>query len=89
MQIYDGSTLRLNEISLIYNVPTKFLDRSPFGQLQFKATGFNMWYDAFNTPDSANFDPNTAGLGVGNGQGFDFINGPSTKRYGFSVKATF
>jgi hypothetical protein len=40
-------------------------------------------------PESSNFDPNVAGLGIGNGQGFDFLNGPSSKRYGFSVKATF
>jgi len=89
LQVYDASTLRLNEISLIYNIPQKFLDRSPFGALQFKATGFNLWYDAINTPDGANFDPNTSGTGVGNGFGFDFLNGPSSRRYGFSVKATF
>ena len=89
LQVYDASTLRLNEISLSYNVPKKFLDRSPFGDLSFKLTGYNMWYDAFNTPDGARFDPNTAGLGVGNGMGFDYINGPSTRRYGLSIKATF
>ena len=89
LQVYDASTLRLNEISLSYSVPKKFLDRSPFGDLSFKLTGYNMWYDAFNTPDGARFDPNTAGLGVGNGMGFDYINGPSTRRYGLSIKATF
>ncbi len=89
LQVYDASTLRLNEISLAYNIPQKILKRTPFGALQIKATGFNLWYDAFNTPDGANFDPNTAGLGIGNGAGFDFINGPSTRRYGFNVKATF
>ena len=89
LQVYDASTLRLNEISLSYSIPKKFLDRSPFGDLSFKLTGYNMWYDAFNTPDGANFDPNTAGLGVGNGMGFDYINGPSTRRYGLSIKATF
>jgi hypothetical protein len=36
-----------------------------------------------------NFDPNIAGLGIGNGQGFDYLNGPSSKRYGFSIKASF
>ena len=29
------------------------------------------------------------GVGVGNGRGFDFLNGPSAKRYGASVKLTF
>jgi hypothetical protein len=36
-----------------------------------------------------NFDPNVVGTGVGNGRGFDFLNGPSGKRYGFSLKASF
>lgn len=89
LQVYDASTLRLNEISLAYNIPQDLLKRTPFGGVQIKATGFNLWYDAFNTPGGANFDPNTAGLGVGNGAGFDFINGPSTRRYGFNVKLTF
>jgi len=30
-----------------------------------------------------------AGVGVGNGRGWDFLNGPSSKRYGISIKASF
>ncbi|RIV72015.1 SusC/RagA family TonB-linked outer membrane protein [Flagellimonas aequoris] len=89
MNIYDATTLRLQEVSLGYSVPKKFLDKTPFGSLSFTVSGFNLWYEAFNTPKSANFDPNVAGLGVGNGRGFDWLNGPSSKRYGVSVKATF
>jgi len=89
LQVYDASTFRLNEISLSYSLPERFLNRTPLGAVTLKATGFNLWYDAFNTPEGANFDPNTAGLGVSNGAGFDYINGPSTRRYGFSVKLTF
>jgi hypothetical protein len=40
-------------------------------------------------PDGTNFDPNVAGTGVGNGRGFDYLNGPSSKRYGISLKASF
>ncbi|MCJ7466890.1 MAG: SusC/RagA family TonB-linked outer membrane protein [Maribacter sp.] len=89
LQVYDATTLRLQEISLGYTVPSKFLDRTPFGSLSFTVTGFNLWYEAFNIPSSANFDPNVAGLGIGNGQGWDYLNGPSSKRYGFSIKASF
>ncbi len=89
LQVYDGSVVRLQEISLSYNVPAKWLERTPFGALSFTASGFNLWYDAYNTPDAANFDPNVAGIGVGNARGFDFLNGPSSKKYGFSVKASF
>ena len=67
----------------------KWLDKTPFGNLSITAAGYNLWYDAYNTPDRANFDPNVAGIGVGNGRGFDYLNGPSSRRYGLSVKATF
>ena len=88
-RIYDASVIRLQEVSLAYRLPQKFLDKTPFGSLVFTIQGFNLWYDAYNTPDGANFDPNVQGVGVGNGQGFDFLNGPSARRYGFTVKASF
>ncbi|MGB5646678.1 MAG: SusC/RagA family TonB-linked outer membrane protein, partial [Muriicola sp.] len=87
--VFDGSVFRLQEVSLGYSVPTKFLDKTPFGSLSFTVSGFNMWYEAINLPKGTNFDPNVAGVGIGNGRGFDYINGPSSRRYGFSVKASF
>jgi hypothetical protein len=89
LTVYDASVLRLQEISLGYSLPQSAIDKTPFGAISFTATGFNLWYDAYNTPDAANFDPNVAGLGVGNGRGFDYLNGPSSKRYGLSVKLSF
>jgi TonB-linked SusC/RagA family outer membrane protein len=89
LSIYDGSVIRLQEISLGYSFPQDMLDKTPFGSLSITATGFNLWYDAYNVPDATNFDPNVAGTGVGNGRGFDYLNGPSSKRYGISLKASF
>jgi len=89
LQIYDGSVIRLQEVSLGYSLPKSFLEKTPFGSLSLKVSGYNLWYDAYNTPDGINFDPNVAALGVGNGQGFDFLSGPSSKRYGISITASF
>ncbi|WP_422348880.1 SusC/RagA family TonB-linked outer membrane protein [Flagellimonas sp.] len=89
LQVYDATTVRLQEASLSYSLPSKFLDKTPFGSLSFTISGNNLWYRAINTPKGARFDPNTSGTGVGNGFGFDFINGPSSRRYGLSVKASF
>ncbi|MCL6272618.1 SusC/RagA family TonB-linked outer membrane protein [Muricauda sp. 2012CJ35-5] len=89
LQVYDATTVRLQEASLSYSLPSQFLDKTPFGNLTFTVSGNNLWFRAINTPKGANFDPNTSGTGVGNGFGFDFINGPSARRYGLSVKATF
>ena len=88
-KIYDASVIRLQEVSLGYNFPSKFLDKTPFGSLSITAQGFNLWYDAYNTPDGANFDPNVQGAGVGNSRGFDFLNGPSSRRYGVTLRASF
>ncbi|MBS42938.1 MAG: SusC/RagA family TonB-linked outer membrane protein [Nocardioides sp.] len=89
LKIYDASVVRLQEVSLGYSSPSKFLDKTPFGSLSITAQGFNLWYEAYNTPKGASFDPNVQGAGIGNSQGFDFINGPSAKKYGISVKVTF
>ena len=89
LTVYDASVIRLQEVSLGYQLPSKLLEKTPFGSFSFKLSGFNLWYDAYNTPDGVNFDPNTTGLGAGNGQGFEFLTGPSSRRYGFSVTATF
>ena len=88
-KVFDGSVVRLQEISLGYSFPQELLDKTPFGALSLTATGYNLWYDAYNMPSNLNFDPNVAGTGVGNARGFDFINGPSSKRYGISLKASF
>lgn len=87
--IFDASVIRLQELSLGYAMPSKWLDRTPFGSLSFTLSGQNLWFNAINMPEGTNFDPNVAGVGVGNGQGFDFLNGPSSRRYGLSVKASF
>ncbi|MFK7058867.1 SusC/RagA family TonB-linked outer membrane protein [Flavobacterium oreochromis] len=89
LQIYDASTIRLQEISLGYSFPKKYLDKTAFSNVSLTVSGNNLYYKAINTPKGAHFDPNTSGTGVGNGIGFDFLNGPSARRYGFSVKLSF
>lgn len=89
LQVYDASVLRLQEISLSYSLPSKFLEKTPFGSVNLRLSGVNLWYDAYNTPDGINFDPNTSALGAGNAQGFDYLTGASSRRYGLSVNLTF
>ncbi len=89
LKIYDGSTIRLQEVSLSYSLSKKLLDKTPFGALSFTLSGQNLFFEAVNFPEGTNFDTNVAGAGVGNSIGLDFLNGPSAKRYGFSLKASF
>jgi TonB-linked SusC/RagA family outer membrane protein len=87
--IYDATNLRLREISLSYSLPKKFLEKTPFGKISVSVVGQNLWYKAFNFPEHLNFDPEVLSLGVGNGQGFDYLTGPTAKRYGFNFNLTF
>ncbi|GAA3565305.1 SusC/RagA family TonB-linked outer membrane protein [Snuella lapsa] len=88
-QIFDGSTVRLREISLTYDLPKKFLAKTPFGSMSFTLLGQNLWFYSPNIPKYTNFDPETLSTGVGNGLGLDFQTAPTSKKYGFSFKATF
>ncbi len=88
-RMFDATTVRLREVSLSYSLPKSFLERTPFGSASLTLSGQNLWYKAVNFPDSINFDPEVLSLGVGNGQGFDFVTGPTAKRYGASLSFTF
>ncbi len=87
--IYDASMVRLREVSLSYAIPSKHLEKTPFGSLSFTVLGNNLWYWAPNVPKYTNFDPEVVSTGVGNGQGLEFQTAPTSKKFSFSIKATF
>ncbi|WP_298780634.1 SusC/RagA family TonB-linked outer membrane protein [uncultured Polaribacter sp.] len=88
-RVYDGTTLRLSDVSLSYSLPKENLENTPFSGISFTASGSNLWYKAFNFPDAINFDTNSLSSGVGNSVGVDWLTGPSAKRYGLSLKLSF
>ena len=87
--IFDATVVRLREISLSYSLPKSLLERLPFGSISLRLAGENLWYYAPNFPEGVNFDPEVSSLGVGNGRGFDFLTGPTTKKYGATLSLTF
>jgi TonB-linked SusC/RagA family outer membrane protein len=87
--IFDATVVRLRDMSLSYSLPEKLLNKTPFGSVSITANGSNLWYYAPNFPKYMHFDPETNGLGVGNGKGLEFITGPSARRMGLSVRITF
>lgn len=87
--VFDGTVVRLRDLSLSYNLPEKWLAKTPFGNVSISANGSNLWYYAPNFPKYMHFDPETNGLGVSNGKGLEFITGPSARRLGVSVRVTF
>jgi len=87
--IFDATVVRLRDMSMSYALPEKLLNKTPFGSVSITANGSNLWYYAPNFPKYMHFDPETNGLGVGNGKGLEFITGPSARRMGLSVRVTF
>lgn len=88
-RIYDGTTIRLQEVSLSYALPAKLISKTPFKAISLGVSGSNLWYRAPNIPKGLNFDTDNLGLGVGNGLGFEFLTGPSARRIGGTLKMTF
>jgi TonB-linked SusC/RagA family outer membrane protein len=92
LSMYDGTTIRLRNVSLSYALPKNLLEKSPlkaFKSVSITATGFNLWYNAVNFPKYLNFDTDVLSTGVGNGLGLDYMTGPTSRRYGASLKLTF
>jgi len=88
-RVWDGSTIRVREASLAYNVPMKVLQRTFIKGLTLTLNGSNLWFKALYFPKSINFDTDVLSLGVGNGYGFDYLTGPSSRRLGGTIKLTF
>jgi hypothetical protein len=86
---FDGSTVRLREVSLSYNVPASIVSKTPFKRASVALSGTNIWFRALNFPPNMNFDTDVLGLGVGNGLGFDFVTGPSSRRFGGTLTLGF
>lgn len=88
--VYDGTTIRLREISLGYNLPASMLSKTPFGRVSISVSGRNLWWKAPNVLEDLNLDPEVlSGTSGSNVQGFEYGAAPTTKRYGVNVNLTF
>ncbi len=88
-RIFDGSTFRLQEVSLSYSLPKTILGKLGIKAASFTLSGNNLYYKALNIPSGVNLDTDNLGLGVGNGLGFELLTGPSARRIGGTLKLTF
>ena len=84
--IYDATNIRMREISLGYQFPKTWMDKTGFikdAQLSF--IGRNLFFFYKDAP----FDPD-ASLSTGNNnQGVDIYGMPTTRSLGFNLKLTF
>lgn len=90
VSIYDGTTIRLRDVTLSYTLPKALIQNTPFGEISLALSGQNLWFDAINLPEYTNVDTDALSLGAdGNGLGFEFLTGPSVRRYGVSLRVRF
>jgi TonB-linked SusC/RagA family outer membrane protein len=83
--VEDASWVRLRNVALTYDVPSKYLEKTGFHSLQLGIQGKNLWLDTrYNGKD-----PEVNSRGAGNGSGFDINGAPATKSYSFNVKIGF
>jgi outer membrane receptor protein involved in Fe transport len=87
--VYGATVVRLREASLSFSIPAQWLQKTPFGALSLNLSGNNLWYRAPNFPKYTHFDPETTSLSGGSVAGFERLTGPSARRLGISVRATF
>lgn len=88
-EIWDGTTFRLRSVSLSYSFPKQWFNKSFVKSLSLRLEGQNLWYNAIHFPKYVHFDTDAVGTGVGNGIGLDFLNGPSSKRFGGTLSLKF
>ncbi|MTI31484.1 SusC/RagA family TonB-linked outer membrane protein, partial [Xanthovirga aplysinae] len=82
--VEDGSFVKLRELSLSYNLPSKWLKKTPFQAVSFSATGRNL----FIWSNFSYWDPEGNLGGNGNGQGFYHAVTPGTRSYSFGLNVT-
>ncbi|MEY4938078.1 MAG: hypothetical protein RIS64_4439 [Bacteroidota bacterium] len=87
--IYDGTRLRLREVYLNIDIPQNWLPKGFIKGATVTFNANNMWFRAFNTPLYSKVDLDRTAFGSDNGLGFDFLGGPSAKRYGLNMRLTF
>lgn len=88
-QTFDATVFHLSEISLGYDLPKKWLQKTFIGSASLSLIARNLWHYAPGFPKHLNYDPGSNTFGTGNVQGIDRETAPTTRRIGFNVKLTF
>jgi TonB-linked SusC/RagA family outer membrane protein len=83
--VYDASYVKLREVSISYQLPTRLLEGTFINNVTFAANGSNLWIIHKNLPYA---DPE-AGFSSGNFQGFQTGVMPSVREISFNVKVQF
>ncbi len=87
--IYDATRVRFREISLGYSLPQSFVSKLKLRSVNVVLLGNNLWWRAINAPKYSKADFDRTAFGADKGAGFDYLSGPSARRYGVTLKVNF
>lgn len=87
--VYDATRVRFRQISLGYSVPRTIASKLKLNGINIALLGNNLWFRAINAPKYSKADFDRTAFGTNNGAGFDYLGGPSDRRYGVNLKLTF
>jgi TonB-linked SusC/RagA family outer membrane protein len=87
--VYDATRVRFRDITLAYSLPASITSKLKVQGINIAASGNNLWFRAVNAPKYSKADFDRTAFGANNGAGFDYLGGPSARRYGVNVKITF
>ena len=84
--LIDASNVRMRELVLSYNLPVKWLSKTPMAGVNLSFVGRNLFF-IYRT--SKHFDPES-GFNSGNtGNGIEHMSLPSTTSYGVNLRINF
>jgi len=84
--VYDQTNIRLREVTLTYDLPKKFIDKSFIKGASFGLTGRNLFF-IYRALD--NYDPESSFSVSNYAQGVLFYNMPTTRSIGFNISVKF
>lgn len=87
--VYDATRVRFREASVSYSLPASIVSKLKVGGISVSVIGNNLWWRAINAPKYSRADFDRTAFGANNGAGFDYLGGPSARRYGVNLKVTF
>jgi hypothetical protein len=83
--VYDASYVKLRQLTLGYNLPSKIWGNLPIRNLNLSFVARNL---AILYKNVDNIDPESS-YTSGNSQGLDYFGMPATRTFGFNLRATF
>ncbi len=83
--IVNTSWFRVREANLMFKLPKKMVEKTPFGNIEFGVFGRNLF---LSSPDYPHLDPEQNALGASNIQGLEFNANPSVRTIGCNLRLT-